>query len=377
VDLVTGNVVRSFEYAKKVDLHKSISTLGSTQFGLAGAPAPVVRDSDLFVPWSGFARYDLDSGQLKWMVDYDTGIEDIPGAGTFEMTEETVYSSERGVIRAIRLDTGQILWQTKMLSDSVPQIFMEEDRIYAKLGGFLYNTGDSKYVPIGKPGFVALTRDTGQEVWRFPEGKRRLRQATTNAVRVEKGFLFSDSNTVYGLYSDGSEFLKQEISKDMQPKSFLYGCQLIDEQTVSFRSNESRLTFKIASRELLKNDFPRPKIPLWQRIAVVGIYVGGAYLGNSGDLAKSIIGMGMRVSAQVLAVKLTNRWMDAQRYDFFLTASKNDDKVKSLVRFDMQNAEEKVIVNYGRTKMLPAVDGVYGRVYGKWKSLFVAHDTKS
>lgn len=372
VDVATGNVAWHDEYPNKVDLFKGTSTFGGTEFTITGSPAPTIDGDDLFVPWAGFAKYDLKSGKRGWMVEYDTTIEDTHQTGTYVLKDGTAYTSEQGVVRAIALDSGKTLWTAKGFGQAVPQLFVEPDRVYAKVGGVFYNSNAGKYVSAGKKAFVALGRSDGKVLWKFD----KISEDTTNAVRWQNGFVFADAKTVYGIGDDGKELFRQQVKFGSHPP---YSCQLADNDLLEIRSEQQRALFNIQSRSQVYNiEVPRPDVPVWKRLVAIGIAVGGSYaggaLGSSGSIVKQLAGVATIVSTQILATKLASRPSDVDRFDFFLSAADDDKNAKSIVRVNRLTGEKRTVAAYGALDVSPVLDTTYGRVYSSYKSTLVAHN---
>ena len=374
-DLASGTVRWNEEYREDVRFIKSASTLGSTQFTLAGLSQPGVDEGDLYVPWSGFARYDLQTGRPDWFVEYDTLDDDLFGAGTYVIQDGVAYTSEKGEVRAIDLADGDVKWRARGLGDVVPQLFVEGDRVYAKLGGMLFHSGNGQYEAVGDRGFAAFNAANGRRLWKYDD----VVHQTTNAIAWNDGFLFADHSYVYGISRDGEELLRQPIdfNEDFPP----YLCQLRD-GLLEIRSVQQRALFNIEDgSELYNLEFEPPgsgEMSGWQRFTVTGTAMAGRMVGGmllgSGSITTRVAGLATIMGTDMMAARMTERWTRADQYDFFLTAAENDRGSTNIVRVDRATGSTETIVAYGDEDVSPELDRVYGRAYTAVDRTLYAHD---
>ena len=370
-DIGTGNVLWDEDYAEDVRFNKA---LGGGQFTLAGLTRPRIEGDAVYVAWSGFARYDLASGRNTWFVEYDTSVDNVYGAGTYVIEDGVAYTAERGEVRAIDLTDGGVKWRARGLGDVVPELHVGGDRVYAKIGGVLFNADDGRYVGVGDRGFAAFNAANGRRLWKYDD----VDGPTTNAIAWNGGFLFADHANVYGLGADGEELLRQPI--DFNEEFPPYFVRIVD-GLLEIRSEQQRAMFNIEEGSELYNlafEQPRREMSAWQEYTVAGTSMAGRMVSGTlfggGGLTNLLASRAAMMGSEMVAESMAERWNEVEQYDYFLTTAETGRDSQSIVRVNRSTGTTETIVAYGDSDVSPELDRVNGRAYTAVDRTLYAHD---
>jgi len=384
VDIDTGNIAWTAEYRLTVDLLKGTSTFGSTEFTITGLPQPIVLGNALIVPWSGLTRYETSTGRLGWVASYKTAnkrqttfkdTRDAEYTNAFTIADGVAYTSAVGVVRAIDLSSGKTLWTAKGMGTAVPQLFIEQDRVYAKMGGVFYQPGHSRYVGIGKNGMAALDKRTGSVVWKYTTAEGEM----TNAVRWRDGFVLADASNIYGIGSDGAELFRHPLHFGSDPP---YLSQIRGDD-LEVRSEQHRAAFNLRDGvEMYTVTIPKAGVPPWRTVTAVGVRVAArvgaaAALPVLGQVLIDPIDRAVRIATAPIdraKAQKPGATPDNAKYDFFLAATEEDKQSTSIVRVDRTTGEKSIVANYGRGDVTSELDMLYGRMYSSYKATLAAHN---
>lgn len=198
----TGELLWQGEYTEKVDLYgiekkkrgaTSSMFLGSgggrsDRFDLSGENPPIVDKDSFYMSYAGLHRYNLSDGKLVWKTLYDVTdgmIKNTNGQAIFD--GDTIYTSAKGVIRAIDKGTGTIKWTTKDFGKGgIAEMQMLGDTLYGRMGGQFFNAKKGEWEKKSPIGVVALNRATGETNWIYTGAKESI----TNMM------ILSDINTI-------------------------------------------------------------------------------------------------------------------------------------------------------------------------------------
>jgi outer membrane protein assembly factor BamB len=378
VEGASGQIAWKAEYPRIVDLFTGTSSFGSTQFTIEGFPQPVVVGRTLLVPWAGLTAYDVSTGRRLWATKYSTTVsrtKDRYHVNTMAISDGVAYTSAVGVVRAIDLTTGKARWTAKGFGNAVPQLFVEDDRVYAKLGGMLYHAGKSEFVGIGKNGLVALERQTGRVLWKYT----KVDDQTSNAVRWRHGFVLADDKAIYGVGLDGRELFRWPVRFDSDSP---YVAQLGSDDTVELRGEEHRAAFRLRDgSQVYALAFPKPDVPPWKTMAAIGIRVTtrvavgmlipyfGQYLVDPADRAVSVVTAGLRQVPKPGPAAAA----DTAAYDFFFSTIDGDGAATRVVRVERASGQSRPLVTFDHRRTTPEIDPLHGRMYTVEKEMLVAY----
>lgn len=186
----TGELLWQGEYTEKVDLYgiekKKRSGAGamflgsgggrSDRFDLSGENPPIVDNDSFYMTYAGLHRYNLSDGKLVWKTIYDVTdsmLKNTNGQAIFD--GDTIYTSAKGVIRAIDKNTGSVRWTTKDFGKGgIAEMQLLGDVLYGRMGGQFFDAKKGEWVKKDPIGVVALNKTNGQTIWIYTGAKNSI-----------------------------------------------------------------------------------------------------------------------------------------------------------------------------------------------------------
>ncbi len=209
-DLATGAARWSTKFAQAggIPLHladnsgRFIPTMD-----LSGYHDPIVDGDELFLGYLGVHCLDLNSGQIKWGLEFPPGAKGLKKTyAPLRLDGDRVYGGGGGSVYAIDRRTGAQIWKSDRISDFaglfkardnaiVAQLEIVGGKIFSRYGG---NFSDGKTAMLKEPlGVVVLDPADGKSLYHFDQAKEGI----TNLVVIEpsKTVVFADGAHIYGL----------------------------------------------------------------------------------------------------------------------------------------------------------------------------------
>ncbi len=177
------------------------------QMDLSGYHEPVIEGDDLYVPYLGIHRVDLNTGAVKWGVEFPKGDAGIKKAyAPLRIAGDRIYGAGGGSVYAVDKNTGATLWKSERISKYagllkardnaiVGQIEPVGDKVFMRFGG---NFSNGKEVVLRLPlGVVALDAATGKDVF----GTDGVKEGLTNLMVLPElnAVMFADAYNLYAL----------------------------------------------------------------------------------------------------------------------------------------------------------------------------------
>ena len=211
--LSTGELLWKSEYTEKVDLYgvmkkgrsgASAMLFGSgnkssDRFDLSGENAPIFDGDSMYMTYAGLHRYNLTDGTLVWKNVYDVtdgALRNTNGQAILE--NDVIYTSAKGVVRAINKADGSVKWQTKDYGKGgIAEMQTFGGTIYGRMGGQFFETKKGEYQKKTPIGVVALNKTSGSEIWIYKDAKESI----TNMMILpdENVMLIGDEKNLIGL----------------------------------------------------------------------------------------------------------------------------------------------------------------------------------
>jgi outer membrane protein assembly factor BamB len=175
-----------------------------TKQDLSGQQDPVFEQDTVFLPFEGLMALDLQTGAIKWNVEFTTADRDLKKAYAAPVVDgDTVYAAGRGTVYAIDKANGAVRWKSDRVasgffsSAAISQVLPAGDALYVRLGGNFYNVAEKKYVLKEPLGVIALDRASGAKRWEYKDSDDGI----TNLVLLpEQGVvMLSDAHNLVGL----------------------------------------------------------------------------------------------------------------------------------------------------------------------------------
>ena len=211
--LSTGELLWKSEYTEKVDLYGVIKKgrsgasamffgSGSTRsdrFDLSGENAPIFDGDSMYMTYAGLHRYNLADGKLIWKNVYDVtdgALKNTNGQAILE--NDVIYTSAKGIIRAINKNDGSVKWQTKDYGKGgIAELQTMGETLYGRMGGQFFETKKGEYQRKTPIGVVALNKTSGSEIWIYKDAKESI----TNMMILpdDNVMLIGDEKNLIGL----------------------------------------------------------------------------------------------------------------------------------------------------------------------------------
>jgi len=166
---------------------------------LSGHQQPMVQGDLVYVPFAGVHCFDLNTGVLKWGVDFRSVPKDFKRASAaLVFDDENVYASAVNGVYAINKTTGEVKWKSKkVFSGTIVQLADTGDKILVRLGGNFLKWGSKEWT-LEKPlRIVALDKKTGETAWQYDD----IKDGITNLqiVKDQNLVVVADSRHMAGI----------------------------------------------------------------------------------------------------------------------------------------------------------------------------------
>lgn len=211
--ITTGELLWQTEYTEKVDLYGVIKkgrsgasamlfgsgNKSSDRFDLSGENAPIFDGDSMYMTYAGIHRYNLADGKLIWKNAYDVtdgALKNTNGQAIIE--NDVIYTSAKGIIRAINKADGTMKWQTKDYGKGgIAEMQVLGDTLYGRMGGQFFETRKGEYQRKTPIGVVALNKTSGSEIWIYKDAKESI----TNMMILpdDNTMLIGDEKNLIGL----------------------------------------------------------------------------------------------------------------------------------------------------------------------------------
>ena len=223
LNLETGAPLWQVEFADNVDLHEADNTgRFMPRRDLSGHQPPIYDDDSIYFTYAGIHRYEIATGKVIWKTPYDVTEGNLKRANAQAVLDrDTVYTSAKGVIRAIDRATGAIKWTSSDFGAAVAQMQAGDKLIFGRMGGTYFDHGKDEWL-LKKPlGVVAVNKNTGQQVWRFDDAKDSI----TNMLIVPQQhmLLIADMKELIALDTESEGKIKEALRIKLEFKHKIGG----------------------------------------------------------------------------------------------------------------------------------------------------------
>ncbi len=161
---------------------------------------PAFAGGRLYLFYDGVTSFDARDGKERLRERYrvnEEGLALTDAAPIF--TEDFVYTSGRGHLRAISRETGDSVWETKDLGVT-PELVLVGDVLYIRTGGQFTRLKDGETIERGPYGVSAVDVRTGKVLWRYKGADKGITNlvipdGNTIAVADRDDLIWIDSRT--------------------------------------------------------------------------------------------------------------------------------------------------------------------------------------
>lgn len=214
-DLATGEAKWSVKFCKSQGIPLHLAD-GSGKFmptmDLSGYHDPVIDGDEMFLGYLGIHCVDLNTGAIKWAVEFPPGAKDLKKTyAPLRLEGDHLYGAGGGSVYAIDRRTGKQLWKSERISEYaglfkardnaiVSQLEVVEGKIFARFGG---NFSNGNQVILREPlGVVVLDGTNGNPVYK----DQKIEGGLTNLLVVPEAHavMFADGKELVGLSTQGA-----------------------------------------------------------------------------------------------------------------------------------------------------------------------------
>lgn len=214
-DLATGTAKWSVKFCKSQGIPLHLAD-GSGKFmptmDLSGYHDPVIDGDEMFLGYLGIHCVDLNTGAIKWGVEFPAGAKDLKKTyAPLRLEGDHIYGAGGGSVYAINRRTGQQRWKSERISEYaglfkardnaiVSQLEIVDGKIFARFGG---NFSNGNQVILREPlGVVVLDSANGNPVYK----DQKIDGGLTNLLVLPEAHavMFADGKELVGLSTEGA-----------------------------------------------------------------------------------------------------------------------------------------------------------------------------
>lgn len=214
-DLATGAEKWAVKFCKSQGIPLHLAD-GSGKFmptmDLSGYHDPVFEGDEMFLGYLGIHCVDLNTGAIKWGVDFPPGAKGLKKTyAPLRLEGDMIYGAGGGSVVAVNRRTGQQVWKSERISEYaglfkardnaiVSQLEIVDGKIFARFGG---NFSDGNQVVLREPlGVVVLDGATGNPVYK----DQKIEGGLTNLLVLPEAHavMFADGKELVGLSTQGA-----------------------------------------------------------------------------------------------------------------------------------------------------------------------------
>lgn len=128
---------------------------------------PAFADGRLFVFYEGVTSFEARNGKERLRERYRVNEEGLALTEARPIfSDQFIYTSGRGHVRAISRANGDTIWEAKDLG-LTPELLLVDNVLYARTGGQFTRLRDGETVEKGAYGVSAINAQTGKVLWRY------------------------------------------------------------------------------------------------------------------------------------------------------------------------------------------------------------------
>lgn len=225
-EILTGKKLWRVKYSGANDIHLHPADNSGKFFvtlDLSGNAEPVVEGDFVYLPFTGAACYNLDTGEKKWGHEFKAAPKEFKRAAAGIVIDgDMVYASGVSKVVAIDKASGTVKWESKkVFSGTIVQLLPAGDKVVARLGGNFLPVGGKEW-KLEKPlRVIALNKADGAEAWEYKD----IDDGITNLQFIEgqNAILVADSKELIGLDLNSSGKAAEKFKVKLEFKRKLGG----------------------------------------------------------------------------------------------------------------------------------------------------------
>ena len=250
---------------------------GRERYDLSGENPPVFDRDSMYMTYAGLHRYDLATGRLVCKNEYDVTDGSLKNTnGQAIVSGGNVYTSAKGIVRSVRKTDCSTRWKSDDYGNGeIAEMMLHQGVIYGRTGGQFYSVKQNEWRTRGPVGVVALSANTGAQIWRYKKAKDSITNMVLNPA--ENRLYVADKKHVIGLDLNARGKTKEAIrvkhKLDRVPVSIVAqsnGNIVVRavQDLVSFNPSTGRIDWSV--------EFDAPGVSGWRKIAMSALSVTAA-----------------------------------------------------------------------------------------------------
>ena len=246
---------------------------------------PIFAGGRLYLFYDGVTSFDARGGKERLRERYRVNEEGLALTEAQPIfTEDIVYTSGRGHVRAISRDTGNSIWEAKDLGVT-PELVLIGDVLYVRTGGQFTRLKDGETIERGPYGVSAVDTRTGKILWRYKGADKGI----TN-------LLVPDTGTI--LVADRDDLIVIDTRSGKRRERIRHGIErasigLLNERGAAVIGGQSEIAaFNTSSgRELWRARHTPPGRGVLRTIAAVAARAASLYFRFGGTAMTAVRGV--------------------------------------------------------------------------------------
>ena len=169
-DIYTGKITWESDFSDSFNGTKSSGFwVFGNNYDVSGFNPPVFINNEIFFFYDGVRSFDYKTGKQFWYTSYPLNKEEdlLRTDADPIITDNTIYTSGAGVIRAINRENGNILWSSEDFGVVIPLIYYDQGTIYGQCGGTFLKPNLNDIKAVEPVGVFAVNGNTGSTLWKF------------------------------------------------------------------------------------------------------------------------------------------------------------------------------------------------------------------
>ncbi len=246
---------------------------------------PVFAGGRLYLFYDGVTSFDALGGKERLRERYRVNEEGLALTEAQPIfTEDVVYTSGRGHVRAISRETGDSIWEAKDLGVT-PELVLVGDVLYVRTGGQFTRLKDGETIERGPYGVSAVDVRTGKILWRYKGADKGI----TNLLVPDAGtILVADRDDLIVIDAQSGK-RRARIRHRIERASF----GLLNESGAAVIGGQSEIAAFDASsgRELWRARHTPPGRGILRTIAAVAARAASLYFRFGGTAMTAVRGV--------------------------------------------------------------------------------------
>jgi len=169
-NVYTGKITWEADFSDSFNGTKSSGFwVFGNNYDVSGFYPPVFINDEIFFFYDGVRNFDYKTGKQLWHTSYTLNKEEdlLRTDADPIITDNTIYTSGAGVLRAINRKDGNVIWTSEDFGVVIPLIYYDQGNIYGQCGGTFLKPNLNEVKTVDPAGVFAIDGKTGRTLWKF------------------------------------------------------------------------------------------------------------------------------------------------------------------------------------------------------------------